>query len=228
MELATRTDTVLWLLLRPGDHVVLGTPIGTARRSDGGGTVPELTDELVAGVLEAVELGYERTSEQDIALGLRQLTDIAVKALSPGINDPVTAAHAVGYATDLIVRLHGRRLGPQVHCDPAGRPRVVLPDRDHRYYLDLVCGQVRRYGRREPTVLVALMRLLRSVALAVRTEEQAEEVRRQVRLVVAEMSDELLPEDAAQVHDVAARVDLALAGQIAEAFTDRAGETHSV
>lgn len=227
VALATRTDTVLRLLLRPGDHLVLGTPIGTARRPDGS-AVPELADELAAGVLAAVELGYERTSEQDVALGLRQLTDIAVKALSPGINDPVTAVHAVGYSSDLLVRLHGRRLGPQVHCDDAGQPRVVLPDRDHRYYLDLACGQVRRYGRREPTVLSALLRLLRAVALAVRTEEQAEEVRRQVRLVLAQMAEDLLPEDAEQVHDVARRVEQALSGQAAEAFADRAGETRSI
>jgi uncharacterized membrane protein len=227
VALATRTDTVLTMLVRPGDHLVLGTPIGTARRPDGS-TVPELAEELAEGAVAAVELGYERTSEQDIAFGLRQLTDIAVKALSPGINDPVTAVHAVGYSSDLLVRLHGRRLGPQVHCDDAGRPRVVLPDRDHRYYLDLACSQIRRYGRREPTVLVALLRLLRDVALAVRGEQQAEEVRRQVRLVVAETSEDLLPEDIAQVHDGARRVEQALAGRHGEAFTDRAGETRSV
>ena len=227
VETATRTDTVLWMLVRPGDHLVLGTPIGTARGSDGR-AVPELADELAERVLEAVELGYERTSEQDTALGLRQLADIAVKALSPGINDPVTAVHAIGYATDLLVRLHGRRLGPQVHCDDAGQPRVVLPDRDHQYYLDLVCAQIRRYGRREPAVLVALLRMLRDVGLSVRGEDQAEDVRRQVRLVVEEMADDLLPDDAAQVHDAARRVEQALVGDVAAAFTDRAGETRSV
>ena len=227
VALATRTDTVLDMLVRPGDHLVVGTPLGTARRPDGR-TVPELAEELAEGALAAVELGYERTSEQDTALGLRQLTDIAVKALSPGINDPVTAVHAIGYSSDLLVRLHGRRLGPQVHCDERGQARVVLPDRDHQYYLDLACGQIRRYGRREPTVLAALLRMLRDVALSVRGEQQAEEVRQQVRLVLAEMADDLLPEDVARVRDVARRVEQALAGEVAEAFTDRAGETRSV
>ena len=227
VQLASRTDTLIELLVRPGDHLVVGTPIGTARRPDGS-EVPELAEELAEGALAAIELGYERTSEQDTALGLRQLTDIAVKALSPGINDPVTAVHAIGYSTDLLVRLHGKQLGPQVHCDERGQPRVVLPDRDHRYYLDLACGQIRRYGRREPTVLVALLRLLRDVALSVHGEQQAEDVRRQVRLVLAEMADDLLPEDVEQVADAARRVEQALAGQVSEAFTDRAGETRSL
>jgi uncharacterized membrane protein len=228
VQVAARADVVIEMSIRPGDHVVTGTPIACVRRPDGTPVGDDLARELVEPVLAAVELGYERTAEQDVALGLRQLADIAVKALSPGINDPVTAAHAVGYSSDLLVRLHRHRLGPQVHGDLQGRPRVVLPDRDHRYYLDLACGQVRRYGRREPSVLTALLRMLRDVAVAVRREEQADEVRRQVRLVLDEMADDLLPEDAEQVRDVAVRVEQALAGDVGAAFADRAGETRSL
>lgn len=228
VRVAQEADVVLWLALRPGDHVVTGTPLGTVVRLDGC-PVPEGLGERLAGdVHAAVELGYERTVEQDTAFGLRQLTDIAVKALSPGINDPVTAAHAVGYAADILVRLHRHRLGPQVHCGDDGRPRVVLPDRDHVYYLDLVCSQVRRYGRREPTVLVALLRMLRDVSVSVTTPTQADEVREQARLVVAEMADDLLPEDAATVRSMYARVEQVLAGELADAYADRAGETRSL
>jgi uncharacterized membrane protein len=229
VEAATRTSTVLWLLVRPGDHVVLGTPVATVRSADDSPLPPEQVEELTSALHEAVELGYERTAEQDAALGLRQLVDIAVKALSPGINDPVTAAHSVGYCADLLVRLHGRRLGPQVkYDDDGGRPRVVLPDRDLRYYLDLTCSQIRRYGRREPTALSALLRMLRDVALVVRGEQQAAELRRQVRLILAEMSEDLLPDDAADVRSLATRVEQVLAGEVAQAFTDRAGETRSL
>ena len=101
-------------------------------------------------VCNKVELGYERTVEQDAAFGFRQLEDIAVKALSPGINDPVTAAHAIGYMADFLVQVLGCRLGPTVHEDSDGVDRAIVPDRDIAYYIDLCCGQVRRYGRQEP------------------------------------------------------------------------------
>lgn len=227
VRVAEQADAVLDLLVRPGDHVTLGSPFATARRDDGSPYPPEQAEQLARQALEAVVLGYERTSDQDSALGLRQLTDIAVKALSPGINDPVTAVHAVGYASDLLVQLHRRRLGPQLHRDRTGTARVVLPDRDHRYYLDLTCGQLRRFARREPAVLIALLRMLRDVALAVHSPEQADEVRRQARLVLAEMSEDLLPDDADEVRSVAARVEQVLAGEVVAAFTDRAGETRS-
>ena len=228
VRVAEAEDVVLWMTLRPGDHVVMGTPLATVCARDGGQVPDDLGRRIAPAVLEAVELGYERTAEQDTALGLRQLTDIAVKALSPGINDPVTAAHAVGYLADLLVRLHGRRLGPMAHCDSADVPRVVLPDRDHRYYLELACGQIRRYGSSEPTVLIALLRMLRDVALAVHDEGQAHEVREQARLVVAGMSEDLLAEDAEQVRTMAARVEQVLRGDVADAYADRAGETRSI
>ena len=76
---ATAADAVVVLGVRPGDHVVLGTPVARLQGRD--------TDGLCAAVEAGVELGYERTLEQDVALGVRQLTDIAVKALSPGIKD---------------------------------------------------------------------------------------------------------------------------------------------
>lgn len=225
-ETARRHDVVLRLGVRPGDDVVQGTPLASAWSSDASAQVPvnELADEL----LGSVELGFERTNEQDSALGLRQLTDIAVKAISPGINDPVTCGHAVGYCADLLVRLQGRELGEQQHVDKAGTIRVMTPDRDHRYYLDLVCGPVRRFGRREPLVLTALLRLLRDCAVTARTEEQRCELRRQADLVLAEMSDEVLPDDADAVRDLARRVALALDGDADGAYADRAGETRSV
>jgi uncharacterized membrane protein len=75
------------------------------------------------------------------------LEDIAVKALSPAINDPMTAAHAIGHMGDLLTRLADCRLGATLHEDAEGIGRATVPDRDFGYYLELACGQIRRYGR---------------------------------------------------------------------------------
>lgn len=223
-QAARRHGVFLLLGVRPGDTVVEGSPLATA--------FPEGSDvdaDALAGDLQqGVALGFERTEEQDVAFGLRQLVDIAVKAISPAINDPTTAAEALSYCGDLLVRLSGRRLGPQIVCDDDGGARAVLPDRDLRFYLDLTCAQVRRFGRDEPTVLTALLRLLRDVACAARDDGQRAHIAEQVRLVVAEVSDGLLPEDIAVVQDMAHRVELALQGDVAAAYRDRAGETRTI
>jgi uncharacterized membrane protein len=223
---ARQAGIFMLLGIRPGDHVVEGTPIASVWADDRSASIDHAAVSHM--IHAATELGFERTIEQDVALGLRQLTDIAVKAISPGINDPITAAHAVGYCGDILVRLQGRHLGPQQHDDSDGVPRVVLPDRDHRYYLDLVCAPVRRFGRGEPLVLTALLRMLRDCAVAARDEEQRSELLAQAQLVLEQMSTDLLEYDIAAVRDFACRVELAIRGDVGAAYRDRAGETRSM
>jgi uncharacterized membrane protein len=219
LELFLRID------VRPGDSVVRGTPVATAFRL---GDDPVRTDVVQRALIPGIALGAERTEEQDVGYGLRQLVDVAVKAISPGINDPTTAAEALGYCADLLVRLQNSRLGPQVQRDGSGRARVLLVDRDIRYYLDLTCGQVRRFGRTEPTVLTAVLRLLRDLAANARDDDQRRAIGEQVTLVLAEITTEMLSPDADAVRDLATRVQQALTGDIDIAFRDRAGETRSI
>ena len=119
-------------------------------------------------VRENVHLGSERTAVQDVSFGLRQLTDVAVKALSPGINDPTTAVHALNHSAALLCDLARRQdqLGPRVLRDDAGRPRVVLARPDLATLLELAVQQPRRYGAADPQVLACLLSLLREVAWA--------------------------------------------------------------
>jgi uncharacterized membrane protein len=225
-EAARDLGVTCQLLVRPGDHLVVGTPIAEVWDDEGGAA--ELGDELRRAFQGSLELGYERTAEQDVALGFRQLADIATKAISPGINDPTTAAHAVGYCADLFAHLQTRRLGPQRHDDEHGHGRVIFPDRDLRYYLDLVCVPLRHYGRGDPTVLSALLRMLRDAAASARLDEQRSELSRQVDLVVGEVSEERLGPDADRVLFMAEQARAVLAGDLQKGFADRAGETRSV
>ena len=228
VTVAREAGALVRLEVRPGDHLVRQTPMASVWPTDvDGARLDDDLDELAERVQAALTIGYERSMDQDAAFGLRQLEDVAVKAMSPSINDPVTADHAVGHMGDLLVRIMGCRLGATVHTDDDGASRAIVPDRDLRYYFDLCCGQLRRFGAAEPTVLMSLLRMLRDVAVACRTEEQRDEVRRAALLVATENGD-LRDSDAAAVKDLHERVELALAGSVTEAFADRAGETRSI
>ncbi len=104
----------------------------------------------------------------------------------------------------------------------------MIPDRDIRYYLDLACSQVRRYGQRDSTVLAALLRLLRDVAAAARDDNQRTEVERQVALILAAVPESMQDEDKREVESLAHRVALALRGDVRGAYGDRSGETRSL
>ncbi len=110
----------------------------------------------------------------------------------------MSAVHAIGHLGDLLVRIVNSRLGPTLHEDQDGVGRAVVPDRDFAYYLDLSCGQVRRYGSGEPTVLVALLKMLRDVAASARDNQQREQIDRETRLVVASVAPSLLPRTASR------------------------------
>jgi uncharacterized membrane protein len=150
------------IIRTPGDQLVEGTPAGYVW-SLRTGPAPDLTD-LVADLAGCLQIEYERTPTQDVALGLRQLTDVAVKALSPGINDPTTAVHALGHGSSVLCQLVTRRLGPRLLRDGDGVARVSLARPDLPDLLDLVIAQPARYGAGEPAVMIRLLELLREVA----------------------------------------------------------------
>ncbi|WP_228973150.1 DUF2254 domain-containing protein [Streptomyces sp. DH12] len=230
VECARTHNVLVRLDARPGDLVVARTPLATVwAREPGAAPARPDADGTADAVHEAVTIAYERTLDQDVAFGFRQLEDIAVKAMSPGINDPVTATAAVGHMADLLVRLADRRLGPTLHLDAQGEPRAIVPDRDLRYYLDLACGQLGRFAAAEPTVLVALLRMLRDLAVVVHEDAgRADEVRRAAGTVRDAVSPAVSAADAEAVHDLHCRVLTALEGSVARAYADRSGETRSV
>lgn len=230
VECARRHGVLVRLDARPGDLVVAHSPLATVWARGGPGVAPPeaVTDETAAAINATVTIAYERTLDQDVAFGFRQLEDIAVKAMSPGINDPVTAVAAVGHMADLLVRLADRRLGPTLHLDSEGEARAIVPDRDMRYYLDLACGQLRRFAAGEPTVLAALLRMLRDLAVVVRDGEHRDEVRRAADAVRDAVAPSVSAADAEQVRDLHDRVLAALEGHVPRAYADRSGETRSV
>ncbi|MFC7363398.1 DUF2254 domain-containing protein [Nocardioides astragali] len=165
-EAARAVDAVVVVDRRVGDAVVAHTPVARAWSVSG----DVLSEEDVEGLQErlgrAVEIGYERTAQQDVAFGLRQLTDVAVKALSPGINDPTTAVHALNHSAALLCDLLRRDLGAATVRDDVGRVRVVLRQWSFRELLDLAVTQPRIYGADDPLVMAALLDLLEAVAWA--------------------------------------------------------------
>ena len=148
---------IVALVPRLGDYVVAGTPVAHLWAADPARPLPAGQD--VAGVVAtAVDLGFERTLQQDLGFGIRQLVDTACKALSPAVNDPYTAVQSVHHLSDILVALAARSLGSQVTHRRDGT--LVVPGRRFADHLAAAVGPIRRYGAAEPTVVVALLALM--------------------------------------------------------------------
>lgn len=182
VEAAKASGAIASVTRMIGEHVIAGAPLIEVWREPPG-PPPDL-DRLTAAARDAIRIGFERTSEQDVAFGIRQLADIAVKALSPAINDPYTAIQAIDHLSVLLASLAGRPLGNQFLRDGTGAVRVVVPGRDLEYFLDLACGQVRRYGQAAPRVMLALLRILQSTGQFCADDRGRRLVAAQVELVL--------------------------------------------
>lgn len=125
-------------------------------------------------VRRAIQVAKERTFEQDPKYPLRLLVDIAIKALSPAINDPTTAVQALDQIEDLLHRLGRRALDAGCVMDDRGDLRLVFPTPSWEDYLSLAFDEIRQYGASSVQVMrrlrSALLGLLDSVTEAERKE----------------------------------------------------------
>ncbi|MFE7773341.1 DUF2254 domain-containing protein [Streptomyces sp. NPDC057445] len=149
---AERNDCVLVLVHPVGDSV----PPGAALIEVHGGAPP--ADRTLAGL---VALGDERTIEQDPAFAMRILVDVAIRALSPAVNDPTTAVQVLNHIEALLHAVGKADLSRRYTLlDGHGRPRLVVPGRSWEDFLQLAVVEIREYGSTSVQVCRRLRALL--------------------------------------------------------------------
>lgn len=202
LPLARQYGVSIALTKRVGEHVVAGRTLAQIWMPTPQDALPDLA-VFEEALDKAVGIGFERTRQQDAAMGIRQLVDTACKALSPAVNDPYTAVQAVDHMSVIFTALAQHSLGPFVGS--SGESVVVVPSRRFGEYLATMCGLVRRYGAGEPTVALALLRLLENCATVVKDDwSRLSSIRTEAKLILADAEREtrqeadLLPVRAAQ------------------------------
>ncbi|MCV7153354.1 DUF2254 domain-containing protein [Mycolicibacterium pyrenivorans] len=210
---AVDNDVVIWVDSPVGSGILAGVPVAfcwSAKVPRGSLDEKTLTSvrERVAGALTT---GNERTATQDIGYGLRQLTDVVVRALSPGINDPTTAVHGLNSCSATLCELAGYRLGRRVLRDADEVPRVILARPDLADLLDMVCSQPQLYGASDPAVLGRLLSMLRELAWVVVLPEHRQAIAERLhRLERATAEQECDPAERRRLDELAHHVREAL------------------
>ena len=133
---------------------------------------PDDMEDLADAVRAAVIVGESRTLQQDLAYGVRQLADVALKAMSPGVNDPTTAHDAVSHLGTLLADLLRRQPPARVLTGPDGLVLLVPHATTHESLVGLAFDEVRIASAAQPTVLIYLLDVL------YRTEQSLDGVHR--------------------------------------------------
>lgn len=188
MRIATEHDLVILLLCRPGEFVVRDQDLARAwphKRLD-----HALTQEIMSVYI----FGSQRTLNQDILFAIQQLAEIAVRALSPGINDPFTAISCVDRLGASLCHLAERSLPDAHRYDLDGHLRVIASLVSFAEIIDSAFDQIRQYGRTNTSVTIRLLEMIARVIAYARDDDLRSALLRQAEMI-ARGSWEGLPEE---------------------------------
>ena len=176
-QVAINKDAVIKILNRPGQFVVEGSPIVLSWPAN-------ILNKEVDNIISAFTLGRQRTSEQDVEFAVDQLVEIAVRALSPGINDPFTAIMCIDQLSARICQIAGRVLPSQYRYDEKNQLRVITRAPTFEDILDSAFNQIRQYGRDSAAVSIRLLEALIEISARIEREENKAAIKHHADMIM--------------------------------------------
>jgi uncharacterized membrane protein len=164
MKLARAANARIDVAVAIGDTVIESTPLVRLYEFD-----IRIAERRL---LDAIRLGEQRTFEQDPQYAVRLLVDIAIRALSPAVNDPTTAVQALDQIGDLLLRIGRGSLGSGTLRDPSGTVRVVVPVPTWDDFLRLAFEEISAYGASSVQVMRRMNALLSELTAALPPERR--------------------------------------------------------
>jgi len=158
VALAKHYHVTIRVLRRVGHFVPAGIPLMMV--SKGNRLPPEGTAELLA----AFDLGPTRTLQQDVEFGVLQIVDVALKAISPAVNDPTTAINCIDQLSRILIRFASREPPEELLYDPPGIVRASIGWIHFERLLDAALEQIRMYSKTDVAVSLRLLRAFGDIA----------------------------------------------------------------
>src|SRR5664279_202158 len=200
--IAAKHDTVVQLLHRPGHLVTHGLPLARI-------WPPAPAHEVGAALGRAHVTGPHRTLDQDPVFAIDQLVEIAIRALSPAVNDTFTALTCIDWLADGLCTISERDIPDGVHRDLSGAVRVVELGPSYPRMLNRAYDKIRQAGAEMPAVAIRLMESLGKVLAYTQSAEQRSVLLRQAEMISRGSHAGIVEAD--DLNEVCRRYDLLLA-----------------
>lgn len=196
LKLACKYNLLLRLTVKPGEFIAKGNRLMLAYPKERGSQ--KLTNEMNRAFL----LGKERTEQQDIEFPINQLVEIALRALSPGINDPFTAIRCIDRLSAGLSRLAERQFPSAYRYDDDHKLRVIAEPVAFEQLVDTAFNQIRHYGKSDVAVTLHLLNAIAQIASRTHRphdrlilEQQAEMILQGSREGLSQQRDQQMVED---------------------------------
>jgi len=187
---AAEVDAVVQFESQPGQFVVQGTVLAVAEGDRLSQT--QLEDEFGRAV---VRIGVRRTLPQDPEFAMAQIVEIALRAMSPGVNDPNTAVTCVNWLADSVRVLAQNPAGNPAHLDSQGNIRVIEKVNGFERIVAAAYSPIRQVARNSPTLTIAMLNSISLIAPFVQTATEQEALHNQVRLAYEGLAAETVSGD---------------------------------
>ena len=185
VALAKSYRVKIHVLRRVGQFVPEGVPYLQVYKGE------RLSAEGVFKLRNAFDFGPSRTLQQDIEFGVLQIVDIALKAISPAVNDPSTAISCVDQLSRILIRFASRNLPLSLLCDPPGMVRVSIAWSDFGRMLDSAFEQIRMYAKTDLAVSLRMMRAFGDIAITLPDPEDRRTLAERGRRIVEGCAEKL-------------------------------------
>ena len=176
VALAVRHDAVIELLHRPGHFVTHGLPLARI-------WPPSEAPEILVALTRAHVTGPHRTLEQDAVFAIDQLVEIAIRALSPAVNDTFTALTCIDWLADGLCTVSERSLPPAARRDRTGAIRLLEPGPSYPRMVNRAYDKIRQAGADMPAVAIRLMESLAKILSYTAHEDQRVVLLRQADMI---------------------------------------------
>ncbi len=177
VAIAGDAEAVIRLTYRPGHFIVAGRPLATV-------WPPQAAGHVAAALDRAHVTGPHRTIQQDPVFAIDQLVEIAIRALSPAVNDTFTALTCIDWLSAGLCQISQRVLAEGVYRDRSGNIRLIEADPSYRRMVDRAFDKVRQAGRGMPAVLIRLMESITHVMESTVSRDQRQVLLRQAEMIM--------------------------------------------
>jgi uncharacterized membrane protein len=186
MKIAIDNDLILGIEFQPGHFLVQGAVlvrVWPARR---------LNKQIAHKIRQTIVLGKRRTHTQDIEFAFEQLVEVAVRSLSPSINDPFTVISCVDWLGAALVRLVNREFPPGYRSDEAGNLRIIVREPlSFDRLVDIALNPIRRYAGESAGVRMRLLEVICKTAEQTSNRQRLQALVNQAAIVKRSIYEEL-------------------------------------
>ncbi|MGI9087423.1 MAG: DUF2254 domain-containing protein [Chthoniobacterales bacterium] len=193
-DLAKEKNLTIRLSQRPGNFVAEGATLGWSW------PLEKSNDQILRRIQNAFYFGPERTPTQDLEYAVDQLVEVAVRALSPGTNDPFTAMTCVEWLGAALIRVGGREIPSGWRYDEQHQLRIVAKSTTFAGIAAAALNQIRQYGSGSVAVVLLLLEVLARIAPHLRRESD--------RAVLREHANKIHADGIAKVQNDADRAEI--------------------